>query len=177
MECQGSTGSRKIDLTLYLITLWPCVGSSYFLSSVVLWGISPMCKNFPKGSKRDWEDTNSEENTKNQYFDSENLLTKDSVRQVSDFEFSDDDFEKDWTKLKVDCFMICWKTWRHENVNETIVSFLFFSYFPKAIVYNGRLTNRFFLRNILWTFLWDPPTEKHEYLKSLKSIFFNWVGT
>ena len=29
----------------------------------------------------------------------------------------------------------------------------------------GRLANRFFPRNVLWTFLWDP-TEKRQYPKS-----------
>ena len=50
------------------------------------------------GTSCDLEDTNNEE------FDSENLATEESTWQVSDFESSDDDFEKDWTKLEVDCF-------------------------------------------------------------------------
>ena len=47
----------------------------------------------------------------------------------------------------------------------------------------GRLTNRFFPRNVLWTFLWDP-TEKRQYPKSPPppppqkklDFFSDWVG-
>ena len=49
----------------------------------------------------DCEDTNNEENTNNQDFDSENLVIEESAWEVSDFESSDDHFEEDWTKLKI----------------------------------------------------------------------------
>ena len=63
-----------------------------------------------EGNLGDWEDTNNEENTNNQDFDSENLVTEESAWQVSDFESSDDHFEEGWTKLKMGCFKIYLKT-------------------------------------------------------------------
>ena len=51
------------------------------------------------------------------------------------------------------------------------------TYYPRN---EGRLANRFFPRNVLWMFLWDP-TVKHQYPKSpppKKKIdfFSDWVG-
>ena len=45
----------------------------------------------------------------------------------------------------------------------------------------GRLANRFFPRNVLWTFLFWDPTEKRQYPKSpppkkKKDFFSNWIG-
>ena len=47
----------------------------------------------------------------------------------------------------------------------------------------GRLANRFFQRNVLWTFLFWDPTEKSQYpkfppppLKKINDFFSNWIG-